>query len=1700
MSSSILYPKSLASLYKQCMFILVLVMATITCTMAQSPVITYPVPAQDIDRATGSSLLTIHVAFPAACNGTTVQLKFPATVSYVPGSVIKTSGTGAVITIAESNISNLNKPIFSFSGTVSPGDITFTVNRKAGCGAAATGKDTVVVSGSCGTTTENSAINNTYNFLSQSLGLVQPPAINNAANYTNYTRTATITNGGLGAADTIRFYMIYPAAGVQLLGNTLTVNGFSFSPWRTNGDTLFFKFYGLALGADKLLTNGESLTITENMRLKTCGTTTTYAAYWGPDQNTTCTLVSAQSLVTMAPINITFNSSVSQVQVPNFCREGIADFTFTNTSSNAVPVANTLFNAQYRVSFIPGSTILKPDSVKLAGQPANLPLSGAGQFYPGTNNFFTSDPDGAGIGLDDVDGDGFYDDLPPGHSVTFRWYYTQICSNTCGRTFNGVLPSLINYADMCGGGGLSGVMAASPVTMSLVNPVFTRTAPPSIAVGVPFTLQYAYNALGAGFSYHPTDSLYLQLTLPPGLTLAGTGNVTINGIAIPLSDVIQNGNTLLIRNKGGITIVRSYSLDLVYNTAAPCPIPDLVIPSSIYYVQDNTCSCIEQVICNNFQPIVVGCMITCTTGISNTSVVTKRTTLGWTNNSMTTKVAAPTGAAAYTVLPKDSIRTTTLATENATYNNLLYSFEISKTPSGQDALTYAGGLLTVTPAAGPVITCPMGIPVNNSNGSTQILRWDLTGCLPGGMINPGDKVQVDLDMVVTTAGVDTLFGIQPTNAPFANSYFSNMNGALEEICGQKQVPSIIFMGVTKNFSVPAINALCAFSDNVLGTLYNYSRIVQDAFPNEYRPVYVLDSAVYTVPPGWNFLPGSQGYGYAAWASPVAYPFTLTPVGAPVISGNKVSFINPKNGTWVAPETGTVSSSQNLILYGQFTPTSCSATPASLSLNWYYKDYAYVPAQATSKTISTSTTIGFTGKPTYALVNNSNVVAGIKQQHYWDIEIRNINTAYEWLSIEPAFSGSGISIDSVVLKPSNTLLPAAGSYAVGTGTATWYKVTPVTVGSIQQVRIYFKFSNCNADSVLVKSNWECSGYPSPNPSASCANASLYLKVIPEVSQVQAAISRQPTPGGINLCTNDSVTVVINSAQSAYVINPVLKIFPTANLNIVPSFDIEYPLGSGNWQTVAVAPVGGVYNLPLNSHPALSTLGGLPGTYDHPLLTDRQAKVKITYQAQCGFPSGENIDFQITGAQPCGVPALGNGVLLSTNSIDILGANVTGSAGMNNNLSAATIFCGQKATVTANITPLTTVTSFTDTVVYTLPLGLVYGGNFTDLSGSGTTVTTVINGTSTLVKVKIPGNIAAGTMINYSFDVSDATGLSCGNLPISGSYQRSSSALSCGGVPCSTGSTTALNTTSNVITIAKPDLTLTNVTIGGGLCQPGTACTISFMLTNSGTANAAAGTLAEIYCASSATPFTTVSLPALAMGANIFLNYPVTIPASCPTGVALNVRIRPVVDPAVGGGTNCVCNDRQGTSFVVLPVKLVNLTASLANCTATISWQTLEEINTDHFDIEYSNDGIHYETAGNTPAAGNSTVMHSYQFSMPVKDGITYFRLKEVDINGRATYSKSLTVTSHCNQHFSVLLYPNPLKSEALAKVAVNGTGKIKVMVFGAAGQMVLNRPSFVINGISRTIEINTQDWSVGLYIVKVINENTREEKIIKLVKE
>ncbi|HTN17749.1 MAG TPA: hypothetical protein VL092_08725 [Chitinophagaceae bacterium] len=271
--------------------------------MGQSPTLSYPVSAQNLTRAYSRGLLTVKLVFNGICSGTnTVRVSFPSSVTYVPGTITKTSGTAGV-TIAESSIANLSRPEFNISGVSAVADeITFSVARRAGCGELASVKDTVYfISGAgCSDVSDIAGSVNSYNILSPALSLTPPPTLTGAVIGTTVTRTSKITNGGTGATDTVRFYIVYSGGGIVNSSgtNAIMANGTSFTPSSINGDTLFYKFFGAAVfGGDNKLDNSETVTVEEPIRVIKCNTNTIYSSAWGKYESVICEQTVASSVL-----------------------------------------------------------------------------------------------------------------------------------------------------------------------------------------------------------------------------------------------------------------------------------------------------------------------------------------------------------------------------------------------------------------------------------------------------------------------------------------------------------------------------------------------------------------------------------------------------------------------------------------------------------------------------------------------------------------------------------------------------------------------------------------------------------------------------------------------------------------------------------------------------------------------------------------------------------------------------------------------------------------------------------------------------------------------------------------------------------------------------------------------------------------------------------------------------------------------------------------------------------------------------------------------------------------------------------------------------------------------------------------------------------------------------------------------------------
>jgi hypothetical protein len=130
-----------------------------------------------------------------------------------------------------------------------------------------------------------------------------------------------------------------------------------------------------------------------------------------------------------------------------------------------------------------------------------------------------------------------------------------------------------------------------------------------------------------------------------------------------------------------------------------------------------------------------------------------------------------------------------------------------------------------------------------------------------------------------------------------------------------------------------------------------------------------------------------------------------------------------------------------------------------------------------------------------------------------------------------------------------------------------------------------------------------------------------------------------------------------------------------------------------------------------------------------------------------------------------------------------------------------------------------------------------------------------------------------------------------------------------------------------------------------------------------------------------------------------------------------------------GSNYVIALRNGevedySTPVPLPVKFVRMNAVPLDCKIKVSFETVQETDVDHFEIMHSTDGVKWiviakEQPMDLPTGRKYVVIHEY----PVK-GNNYYRIKEVGINGEASYSSVANVHHDCNDLGRIRVYPNP----------------------------------------------------------------------------
>lgn len=181
--------------------------------------------------------------------------------------------------------------------------------------------------------------------------------------------------------------------------------------------------------------------------------------------------------------------------------------------------------------------------------------------------------------------------------------------------------------------------------------------------------------------------------------------------------------------------------------------------------------------------------------------------------------------------------------------------------------------------------------------------------------------------------------------------------------------------------------------------------------------------------------------------------------------------------------------------------------------------------------------------------------------------------------------------------------------------------------------------------------------------------------------------------------------------------------------------------------------------------------------------------------------------------------------------------------------------------------------------------------------------------------------------------------------------------------------------------------------------------------------------------------------------------------------------------------------------------VTLTAFFANLVSgnlvQLNWATSMEINCSRYDIERSADGKLFVTVGTIAGNGNTSVAKSYNMNddvTAVTSSITYYRLKQVDFDGRKSYSKVIAVRlKKSTSDFTVS--PNPFTSNVNINLdwSKNENGVIKV--YNMTGRELVSKNVQLFKGTNYVPVNELSSLPAGNYIVQF---NTSAGKIFKQI--
>ena len=174
---------------------------------------------------------------------------------------------------------------------------------------------------------------------------------------------------------------------------------------------------------------------------------------------------------------------------------------------------------------------------------------------------------------------------------------------------------------------------------------------------------------------------------------------------------------------------------------------------------------------------------------------------------------------------------------------------------------------------------------------------------------------------------------------------------------------------------------------------------------------------------------------------------------------------------------------------------------------------------------------------------------------------------------------------------------------------------------------------------------------------------------------------------------------------------------------------------------------------------------------------------------------------------------------------------------------------------------------------------------------------------------------------------------------------------------------------------------------------------------------------------------------------------------------------------------------------LPIELISFNAINNNGSVELDWKTVSETNNDFFEIQHSKNTKDWKQIGIIDGNGTTNELHNYSFiDKNPATGTNYYRLKQVDFDGKYSYSQIKSVNIKSTK--SIEIYPNPSNGLVYINQIEEGS-KIKLLDMNSR----LINIDIQYNGSKAMLNLDRLPKSI--YFIRIISNN--KSQVFRIVK-